>query len=106
MEQDTKEIEEITFGIYSAEELIKMSVCEINNPKLCNSDKGNTYGTVYDPRLGTIENGRLCATCDNSLWQCTGHFGHIKLNEPIIHPLYYKQVVNFLKCFCTKCFKL
>ena len=106
MEQDTKEIEEITFGIYSEEELIKMSVCEITNPKLCNSDKGNTYGTVYDPRLGTIENGRLCATCDNSLWQCTGHFGHIKLNEPIIHPLYYKQVVNFLKCFCTKCFKL
>lgn len=106
MEQNTKEIEEITFGIYSEEELLKMSVCEINNPKLCNSEKGNTYGTVYDPRLGTIENGRLCATCDSSLWQCTGHFGHIKLNEPIIHPLFYKQVVSFLKCFCTKCYKL
>ena len=37
---------------------------------------------------------------------CLGHFGYIELNEPIVHPLYYKQVVSLLRCFCIKCYKL
>jgi hypothetical protein len=106
MNEDVKEIDEIVFGVYSAEEIIDMSVCKIDNPKLCNNDKNGSLGTVYDPRLGTIENGVLCTTCNQNLWECPGHFGYISLNEPVIHPLYYKQVVNFLKCFCTKCYKL
>jgi DNA-directed RNA polymerase beta' subunit len=103
--QDTREIEQITFGILSAEEIIKMAVCEINSPKLCNTDKA-AYNTVYDPRLGTIDNSVTCQTCDEGLWKCPGHFGYIKLNEPVLHPLYYKQVVQFIKCFCIKCNKL
>ena len=103
--QDTREIEQITFGILSAEEIIKMAVCEINSPKLCNTDK-SAYNTVYDPRLGTIDNSVSCQTCNEGLWKCPGHFGYIKLNEPVLHPLYYKQVVQFIKCFCIKCNKL
>lgn len=106
MNEDVKEIDEIVFGVYSAEEIIDMSVCKIDNPKLCNNDKNGSLGTVYDPRLGTIENGVLCSTCSQNLWECSGHFGYITLNEHVVHPLYYKQVVNFLKCFCTKCYKL
>ena len=106
--EEVYEIDEITFGILSAEEVIKMSVCKIDNPKLCNSniDKSGAYGTVYDPRLGTIENGVLCSTCSRTVWECPGHWGHIVLNEPVIHPLYYKQVISFIRCFCTKCYKL
>ena len=103
--QDTREIEQITFGILSAEEIINMAVCEINSPKLCNTDKA-AYNTVYDPRLGTIDNSVTCQTCSEGLWKCPGHFGYIKLNEPVLHPLYYKQVVQFIKCFCVKCNKL
>ena len=103
--QDTREIEQITFGILSADEIIAMAVCEINSPKLCNTDK-SAYNTVYDPRLGTIDNAVTCQTCDEGLWKCPGHFGYIRLNEPILHPLYYKQVVQFIKCFCIKCNKL
>lgn len=103
--QDTREIEQITFGILSADEIIKMAVCEVNSPKLCNTDKA-AYNTVYDPRLGTIDNSVTCQTCDEGLWKCPGHFGYIKLNEPVLHPLYYKQVVQFIKCFCIKCNKL
>jgi DNA-directed RNA polymerase beta' subunit len=108
MDQDTREIETITFGVYSAEEIKKMAVCKIDNSKLCNNDKNpdSMLGTVYDPRMGTIENGSKCPTCQNSVWECPGHFGYTELNEPIIHPLFYKNVVSFLKCFCTKCFKL
>ena len=108
MEKDLGELEEITFGIYSAEEIKNISVAEITSSKLCgsSSDKNTGYGTVYDPRLGTIENGKLCETCNQDIWACPGHFGYINLWEPIVHPLFYKQVVSFLKCFCIKCFKL
>lgn len=108
MEKDLGELEEITFGIYSAEEIKNISVAKITSSKLCSSssDKNAGYGTVYDPRMGTIENGKNCESCNQDIWACVGHFGHIELHEPIIHPLFYKQVVSFLKCFCIKCFKL
>ena len=34
------------------------------------------------------------------------HIGYIELNCPVIHPLYYKQVVSIIKCFCIKCHQL
>lgn len=104
---DTREIKEIVFGVFSSEEIESMSVCEITNSKLCNGgDKNALIGTVYDPRLGTIDNSTYCTTCNENLWVCPGHFGHIRFNEPIIHPLYYKQVLKFLRCFCHKCFQV
>ena len=106
MEKDLGELEEIRFGIYSAEEIRNISVCKVESSKLCTTDKTSGYGTVYDPRMGTIENGVKCETCDLDVWGCPGHFGFIDLNESIIHPLFYKQVISFLKCFCIKCFKL
>jgi len=104
--RDVREIDEIVFGIYSAEEIKRLAVCEVNSSKLCGSDKNTGYGTVYDPRMGTIENGKQCETCLSSVWHCPGHFGYINLNECIVHPLHYKRVVDFLRCFCIKCFKL
>lgn len=74
MFQDTREIEKITFGIFSADEIKKMGVCKVDNPKLCNMDKGSAYGTVYDPRMGTVENGTNCDTCGNGVWDCPGLF--------------------------------
>ena len=106
MDKDLRELEEITFGIFSPDEIRAISVAKIDSSKLCTSDKSSGYGTVYDPRLGTVENGKKCETCAQTIWHCPGHWGHIELNEAIIHPLFYKQVVNFLKCFCIKCFKL
>ena len=103
--RDIREIDEILFGIYSAEEIKKLAVCEITSSKLCGSDKNTGYGTVYDPRMGTIENGKQCETCLGTVWGCPGHFGYITLNECIIHPLHYKRVVDFLRSFCIKCYK-
>jgi hypothetical protein len=103
MQKDLQELEEITFGIFSEKDIKDISVCEINNPKLCSSDKNTGYGTVYDPRLGTLENNKNCETCGEGIWTCAGHWSYIALNEPIIHPLFYRRVVDFLKCFCMKC---
>jgi len=100
MKQDTREIEQITFGIYSANEILDMAVCKIDNPKK------NGPNTVYDDRMGTTDSTKVCQTCKQGAHDCQGHFGYIELNESILHPLYYKRVVAFLNCFCLKCCRL
>ena len=100
MEQDTREIDEISFGIYSAKEILNMAVCKIDNPKKIGPN------TVYDDRMGTTDSTKRCETCKEGAHSCQGHFGYIDLFEPIVHPLYYKKVVSFLNCFCMKCCRL
>lgn len=92
-------VNNIQFGILSSAEIEKMSVCEINKPTLAVEE-----GSVYDPRLGCVDNNSLCETCDENIWKCTGHFGHINLQIPII--LFFKQTVNMLKIFCFNCSRL
>lgn len=101
MNQDICEIGSITFGVFSPQEIRNMSVAEINKTTLTGGP-----GTVYDDRLGTIDNSKTCETCHQNAKDCPGHFGHIELNEPIIHPLYPKKVLEFLRCFCIKCNRL
>ena len=100
MERDTREIDEIAFGIYSAKEIINMAVCKIDSPKKSGPR------TVYDDRMGTTDSSKRCETCKEGAHTCQGHFGYIELFEPIVHPLYYKRVVAFLNCFCLKCCRL
>jgi DNA-directed RNA polymerase beta' subunit len=101
MEQDVRDLDEVIFGILSEKDIRDISVCQIDNPKL--GDKNGGYGTVYDPRMGPIENNKNCETCNMDIWKCSGHYGFIEMNEPIIHPLFYKRVVDFLRCVCIKC---
>ena len=37
---------------------------------------------LADPRLGSIDRGVKCATCDENMSECPGHFGHIELAVP------------------------
>jgi DNA-directed RNA polymerase beta' subunit len=98
-EQSCKEIESITFGIFSPEEIKKQSVCLVQSNKLQGKE------SVYDERMGTLEQNIPCASCNQDCEKCPGHFGHIELNVLIMHPMYHRQIVNFLKCFCFKCYR-
>ena len=89
----------IKFGILSTEDILKMSVCKVDNTKLIGPN------SVYDERMGPISGDTLCQTCGQTYEKCSGHFGHIELNMNIIHPLFYKYVVWFLKCFCDNCYR-
>ena len=97
---EEKEISSIQFGVFSNEEILKMSVAEINKSKL-----STEHSCVYDIRLGTLDNSVKCETCNSYPKDCPGHYGHIKLNKPIIHPLFYKQVTTLINCFCIKCYR-
>ncbi len=94
------EIENIQFGILSSEDVMKMSVCELTSTKLVGPN------SVYDPRMGTLELDEICPTCQQNSKNCIGHFGHINLNVPVLHPLYHRLILSILKCICYKCSKL
>ena len=95
-----KEIQAIQFGISSPEEMVRQSVCHIDSSKL------NGPGTVYDERMGSMEQDEKCVSCELTAKECPGHFGHIELNTFILHPMYMRYITNFLKCICVRCFRV
>ena len=98
------EVTSVAFGILSAEEILKMGVCEV---KEVSKNRFAGENTVYDERMGPIDGNSACKTCKaRSVIDCPGHFGYIKLNYPILHPLHYKLIFNILKCTCFKCYKV
>ena len=93
-----EEIESINFGHYSPDEIVKNAVCKITETKLSGE------GSLYDKRMGILEEKDECGSCKLGYKECPGHFGYIQLNTPILHPLYHRQVISFLKCFCFSCY--
>lgn len=96
----SKKISKIQFGVMSCEDILKLSVVEITKSKFPGAN------SLYDPRMGPSSLGDSCITCNSDIKDCSGHFGHIKFNEPIVHPLYTKNVLKFLCCFCLHCSRL
>jgi len=94
------DIQRINFSIFSSDEVKRMSVARIEVSAL----KGE--GSVYDSRLGVIQNHSLCVTCGLDNHECPGHFGHIELFVPILHPLFFQEIVAFLNVFCDSCYSL
>ena len=100
--EKTQQITSISFGVLSPDEIRKMSVCEITESKLSGGP-----GSIYDERMGPDrDTGQLCKTCGQDWDGCWGHFGHIELNRYIVNPLYYKEVLYFLRSFCSHCHRL
>lgn len=99
METEVKEINSIIFGILSADDMREMSAFEVKEAKISTN---NLHDTVHDPRSGPIGSS-LCETCNQTEWDCPGHFGHIELNAPILHPLFLSHIVNILNIFCYNC---
>ena len=93
------DIKGIHFGILSEKEILALSVAEITSSKKSGSN------TVYDGRLCSVDN-LPCETCGQDDISCPGHFGHIVLCEPIVHPLYVKKVISILRCVCVDCKKI
>ena len=98
--QQSDEIKNIQFSVFSSNEIIKHSVALINESKLSGE------GSIYDSRMGVIQNYNKCVTCKGTNKECPGHFGHIELIYPILHPLFMNQILLYLNLFCSNCNKL
>lgn len=96
------DIVSMTYGVIDRETINRVAACEITN---INKNKDPT-NTTNDPRLGTIENNMLCATCEKTNEECPGHLGVINLPVNIIHPFFRLIVMKVLQSVCHVCKKL
>src|SRR5690625_4584651 len=92
-------IRQITFSLYSTEEIDKYAVVDINN----NSATG--AGSVRDPRLGAHSNSSKCDVCSKGMSECIGHYGKIRI-PPLMNPIATKAIASVLTSVCNSCGKL
>lgn len=99
---ETESIVGIQFGVFSPEEILRRSVCEITNPSTA---EGKLNG-LFDPRMGVLENGKVCRSCGQNNHSCPGHFGHFVLARPVYYTQFFKLLMKVMRCVCFKCGKL
>lgn len=108
---DPIEVKSISIGTLSTEDIIhNSSAAIVNNRNSVASSLHNT-NTLEDDRLYPMRS-RECITCgkyyshrDRSM-ECPGHWGYIPLSYPIPSPVFYKGILDILKCICIECSNL
>jgi len=99
---ETENIVGIQFGVFSPDEIIRRSVVEVTT----HSTQEGKIGGLSDPRMGVLENGKLCRSCGQNNHGCPGHFGHYRLARPVYAIQFYPMIQKILRCVCIKCAKL
>ena len=95
----------VQFSIFSGEEIERRSVVEIVTSATFEGNEPKTGG-LFDPRMGVLENGKICRSCGQTNHGCPGHFGHFRLTRPVYFIQFLPTVMNVLKCVCIRCGKL
>jgi DNA-directed RNA polymerase subunit A' len=99
-------IKHIKFGIFSQDQVKKLSVAKLTVPDTYNEDGYPIDGGLLDQRLGVIDPGLVCKTCGGRAKTCPGHFGHIELVRPVIHSEFAKIINMLLQATCQKCHRI
>ncbi|KAH7354052.1 DNA-directed RNA polymerase III subunit RPC1 [Plectosphaerella cucumerina] len=100
-----KRFQGIKFGIQSNQDIANQAVLEVSDRLLYDIENNRApyqHGPL-DPRLGTSSKVGKCATCQESLQNCTGHFGHVRLPLPAFHIGYLPFVRTILQDICKDC---
>ena len=102
---DIESVVGVQFSILSPEEIERSSVVEIttHTPYEGNEPK---IGGLFDPRMGVLDNGKICRTCGQTNHNCPGHFGHYRLTRPVYYIQFHGMIMNVLKVICIRCSKL
>jgi len=98
-----KVVDGVHFGLFSPQEVRRLSVVEIQTPDTYDEDGAPITAGLMDGRLGTLEPRQRCKTCGNTAIRCPGHFGHIELAVPIIHIEFAKIIYDLLRSTCRNC---
>lgn len=91
------EPESVVYSLFSHEELQNLAVFKVTK----STEEG--LRSVNDPRGGVVDNDKMCATCQSDNLTCPGHYGIIELYQPIIHPLFRREVIDILMSVCNSC---
>lgn len=104
---ETNVTKSMQFGVYSEQDILKSSVCEISSLLIYDKNTGLPLkGGLNDPWMGVTMRSLQCQTCCGDMRTCPGHFGHISLAEQIYHPQFLETVYKVLKSVCFNCSKL
>ncbi|MGC9310441.1 MAG: DNA-directed RNA polymerase subunit A', partial [Candidatus Aenigmatarchaeota archaeon] len=96
-------VSQIEFSILSPTQIRKLSCVEITRPELYDADGYPVEHGIVDPRMGVVDPGVICRTCGARLGDCMGHFGHIELIKPVVHPVFAPKIYTLLQAICPKC---
>ncbi len=99
-------IDYIRFTTLSPQTIKKMSVAKLIVPDTYNDEGYPIDGGLVDQRLGVIDPGLRCKTCGGRVKSCPGHFGHIELVRPVVHPEFAKTVYSLLQSTCYNCHRV
>lgn len=90
----------VEFSVWTAEDIRKTSVVSITEKKT--TDKGIPVDNgLRDPKMGPMRG--KCKTCGLIKGKCPGHFGHIELEEYVLHVSWINNVIHWLKSICVEC---
>lgn len=102
---DPKSITSVKFLYLSPEEIRKLSAVEVTETEVfAQLQSAPIPGGLYDLRMGPVERGDTCKTC-NLQAECPGHLGHIELACEVYNPFLMKQLYALIKKCCTRCFR-
>ncbi len=98
-----KIISGIQFLLLSPEQIRKMSAVRITVADTYDEDGYPINEGLADQRLGVIDPGLKCKTCNGRMKTCPGHFGSIELVRPVVHVGFAKVIYQLLKATCRRC---
>lgn len=98
-------VKSIQFCVMSPDEILKRSVAEILTTDTYVGTEPVKNG-LFDPRMGVIDNNKLCGTCGQKNTFCPNHFGHIVLAKPVFYIQFFEYVRKTLRCVCWRCSRL
>ncbi|XP_038608300.1 DNA-directed RNA polymerase I subunit RPA1 isoform X1 [Tachyglossus aculeatus] len=93
----------VSFGMYSAEEIRKLSVKSITNPRYLDGVGNPAPNGLYDLSLGPADNKEVCSTCTQDFQNCPGHLGHIDLPLTVYNPLFFEKLFLLIRGSCLNC---
>lgn len=102
-EEISKIIGGMKFGVLSPNEIRRLSITEVTMADTYDEDGMPIISGLMDGRFGTLEPRQRCKTCGNTAARCPGHFGHIELALPVIHPEFAKLTHRLLSTTCRSC---
>jgi DNA-directed RNA polymerase subunit A' len=98
-----KRIGSIEFNFINPEMVRKMSAIEIKTPETYDKDGYPMEGGLMDPHLGVINPGIKCKTCGQTMKNCSGHFGHLEMERPVVHSEFGRRLELLMNCTCREC---
>lgn len=110
-----RDIVRIAFDVLDDDALVDQSVVEVTTPLTWDYERAQPvpHGPL-DRRLGALSSAPAyaCATCEGTLnvraasrvaFECTGHFGHVRLARPVFTTITIDLVAHLMRAFCIHC---